>query len=179
MIEKLGFVLVLIIALIAINFLESSYAVTIEYEVFRPKILVAPTVCTIVPDLEKNPLLSKNYFDRMLKETKTAVFEWETKLKAKSPKNPDNWEINYVEIPVNKQEAYNYEGCHMFIQFQDKPDDENKWISTLGESEFEFGSSGRTNIIVYYQNIGGCHDESRGSLSDSICTGLQLAPPDQ
>jgi len=142
--------------------LQQITAYTVDYETHSPRINSPPQVCTIVPNHENNEYLNENYVTRLVHETKNAISEWETKLKETTPKRADKekWEINYIDIPVNDQSNYNYENCHVFIHFEPKPSDKKDFYRKIGESQYELGETGRTNIIVYYADIKFCvtHD---------------------
>jgi hypothetical protein len=136
--------------------LSAAYQET--YEVHEPRFSHIPTVCTIAPDPTKDKYLSETYVGWILKETKNGILEWKGHLQNKAvyPKDKAKWEINYIEIPLADQKEYDYTKCDVFISFEQKPKDKKDWYSTIGESQYEANSTGRTNIIAYYAGITFC-----------------------
>lgn len=148
---------ILLIISLMFNPLGNVYGYSVEYEIFGPRIKKPPNVCAIIPETDN--YLNGNRLERFLKESKTAIIEWENHLKSKSVKTRYNWEINYIEIPVEKQAGYNYSECDVFIRFQPMPEDPNDWYKKAGETLFEASSTGRATIIVYYVAIETCRTE--------------------
>jgi hypothetical protein len=144
--------------LISTQTVLQASAYEVNYEVHEPRFFDIPTVCTIAPDPNKDEYLSEYYIEHILKETKVAISEWEVQLQTKVIYKQDKpkWEINYIEIPLADQEKFDYKECDVFILFEAKPKDKKDWYSTIGESQYETGNTGRTNIIVYYAGIQVC-----------------------
>jgi len=151
----------LAIFIIAIQNIPQSSAYEVTYEVHEPRFSDIPTVCTVAPDPNKDEYLSEVYVGWILKESKVAVSEWEVQLqnKAISKIDKENWKINYIEIPLADQKKFDYTVCDVFISFEAKPKDKEAWYSTIGESQYEAGETGRTNIIVYYAGIEFCRSK--------------------
>ncbi len=142
---------------VGLNFQDSS-AYEVTYELQDKRILSMPLVCVIEP--EKNDYLSEKFIDLLMKETKVAVAEWEVRLKQAEQKNYRHlWEINYTKVPVSEQGTFLYDQCHVFITFEDKPQDENEWYKKIGRTQYEVRTTGRSNIIIYYAGIDFCKTE--------------------
>jgi len=137
--------------------LGNVYGYSVEYENFGPQIKKPPNVCVIIPEMDN--YLNGNRLERFLKESKNAISEWENHLKSKADQFRYNWEINFIQISVEKQEEYNYSECDVFINFQPIPEDPNDWYKKAGESIYEAGSTGRATIIAYYVAIETCITE--------------------
>ncbi len=148
---------ILMLIILMFNNLGNVYGYSVDYENFGPRIKKPPNVCVIIPETDN--YLNENTLERFLKESRNAILEWENHLKSKADKFRYNWEINYIQIPVEKQDGYNYSECDVFIHFQPKPDDPNDWYKKVGESIFEVGSTGRATIIAYYNAIETCITE--------------------
>jgi len=153
---KILLIIAVIISVIAGTGLPNAFAYNVEYEVHSPRIFNTPLVCIIIPDYNNEKLLSENYVDRIITETKVSIEEWEFHLKSQAKKNKDNWDIEYIRIQPELQNSFDYEQCQIFIHFEAKPLNSEDWIKILGDSEYELGDSGRTNIVIYYQQIGWC-----------------------
>lgn len=151
-------IIVLLCFLIISQVVLQAYAYEVNYETHAPRFTHIPTVCTMEPDITKDEYLSKDDVGWMLKESKTVINEWEADLQNKVNNNKEKpkWEINYVEIPLDKQKNYDYKSCDVFITFEAKPKDKTDWYSQIGESQYEAGNTGRTNIIAYYAGITFC-----------------------
>ncbi len=158
LIKKYAIVIIVIFSIGVLSSISQISGYSVEYQIHTPKIKQIPLVCTIVPDFENNDYLNKNYVNRLQKETEIAISEWEVKLKETEAKrdNKEKWEINYVNIPLTEQTTFNYENCHVFIQFEPKPKDVKEYFRVLGQSQYEYGKTGRTNIIIYYADIKYC-----------------------
>ena len=132
-------------------------AYEVNFEVHEKRIFSNPTICTIEPDLEKHPAINEAYVKRILSETQIAIQEWEVKLKQKATKkDKENWTMEYKNVPLDIQDTFDYAKCHVFIQFESIPPNEEEWYATLGHTDYELGESGRSNIIVYYQAVKWC-----------------------
>lgn len=138
-----------------------SFAYEETYEVYEPRFSHIPTVCTVAPDPKRDNYLSEIEVEWLLKETKVAISEWEVQLQNKAVYNKEKakWEINYIEIPLAEQKKFDYDVCDVFISFEPKPKDKENWYSTIGESQYEAGNTGRTNIIIYYAGITYCFSQ--------------------
>jgi len=154
-------ILLSIIIVIGLTMIQHQvFAYNIEFEVREPVIKYTPLVCTIVPDHQTSDYLSEKYIERILVESKNGISEWEVRLKLGTTRNDrENWTINYEQIPLGKQADYNYDTCDIFIQFEEKPAEEEDWYEKVGDSQYEAGNTGRTNILVYYAGIKYCKSE--------------------
>jgi len=146
------------LVMVLIPSLQQSSAYEVTYDLQDKRILSIPLVCAIEP--EKNDHLSEKFIDLLMKEAKRAVAEWEVRLKQAEQKNFRHlWEINYTQIPVSEQGTFLYDQCHVFITFEEKPQDENDWYKKIGLTQYEVGITGRSNIIIYYAGIDFCKTE--------------------
>jgi len=158
---NIGILSIILIFIISQFLSQSSEAEEGKFQINGPRISGIPTVCTIEPDINQDEYLSEYYVEKILKDSRNAIGEWETHLKHKTiyEKNKANWEINYVDVPLEEQDEFNYDTCTIFITFESKPQDKNKWFSYIGESQYEAGNTGRTTIIVYYAGIQFCRSQ--------------------
>jgi len=154
-------IIALIFSILLIQNIPQSLAYEVEYEVHGPRISGIPTVCTIEPDPAQDEYLTEYYVEKILTNTRHAIGEWETQLKHKViyEKNKANWEINYVKVPLEEQDKFDYDTCTVFITFEPKPQDKSKWFSYIGESQYEAGNTGRTTMITYYAGIQFCRSQ--------------------
>lgn len=150
------FITILFIFGILVGF-SNSYGYQIKFDTLGKKIKDIPTVCVITP--EKKNYLDDQQIENLMREAKNSVSEWVVKLKSKAYINRDNWEINLVEIPFYNQSSYDYDHCKIFIQFKERPENQNDWYKKLGETQYEYGQTGRSNILIYYGEIGFCFSE--------------------
>ena len=158
MIKKYAILIILVFSIGILSSLSEVSGYSAEYQIHTPRINQIPQICTIVPDFENNDYLNENYVNRLLKETEVAISEWEVKLKETEKKRGDKekWEIGYINIPLTEQLTFNYENCHVFIQFEPKPEDTKDYFRVIGQSQYESGKTGRTNITIYYADIKYC-----------------------
>ena len=158
MIKKYAILIILVFSIGILSSLSEVSGYSAEYQIHTPRINQIPQICTIVPDFENNDYLNENYVNRLLKETEVAISEWEVKLKETEKKRDDKkkWEIGYINIPLTIQSTFNYENCHVFIQFEPKPEDTKDYFRVIGQSQYESGKTGRTNITIYYADIKYC-----------------------
>ena len=165
---------IVLVAIVIVN-PSQTFGYTIEYKTNGPQIHITPLVCAIIPDYKNSEILSENYVSRLMKETEVAISEWEVQLQQAVlyPENKGFWEINFVEIPVGEQDSYNYENCHVFIQFEVRPTDQDQWYKTLGMTEYEKGNTGRASIIVYYLNVNLCMTQDSKYYYYDPCYGTE------
>ena len=151
----------LMLVILAGQNIPQSLAYEVEYQVHGPRISGIPTVCTIEPDPTQDEYLTESYVGIILTDTRNAIGEWESQLKNKIiyEKDKANWEIKYVDVPLEEQDYFDYDTCTVFITFEPKPQDKSKWFSYIGDSQYEAGNTGRTTMIVYYAGIKFCVSE--------------------
>lgn len=85
-----------------------------------------PTVCIFqTSDIRVN----EKTWNRWYSEAKNAIDEWETILKSRTSTSIANWDIEVIEIPLDKQSSYNSAGCDIKIYFTNRPPPEKpSWL---------------------------------------------------
>jgi len=154
--------LILVIFLMAsITFnVQTSFGYTVTFEEWGTKIQKIPTVCILEPTHEDDKYLTEIFVERLMKETRTSIAEWEVRLKqTERSRDKSMWEINQITIPPEGQKEFNYQECNVFIHFRDKPELEEDWYKVLGKTRYEQGTTGRTEITAYYAGIEFCKTE--------------------
>jgi hypothetical protein len=71
------------------------------------------------------------------------------------------WEINQISIPLEDQKDFDYDICHIFIKFMEKPESQDEWYKLLGKTVYEIGDTGRSDITIYYGSIKFCKTEDK------------------
>jgi hypothetical protein len=155
-------VLGLVLASIVLFSFQSSFGYTVNYEKWGPKIKDVSTVCIIEPDYPNNDVLSESFAKRLMDETRISISEWEVQLQSSERgRDKSMWEINQIPISLEKQDGFDYDQCHIFIKFKDKPDSQDEWYKLLGKTIYEIGDTGRSDITIYYNNIKFCKTEDK------------------
>ena len=153
-------ILGIVLASIVLFSVQTSYAYTVSYEKWGLKIKDISTVCILEPDFPNSEILSETFSNRMMDETRISVNEWMVQLQiAERGRDKSMWEINQIPIPLTQQEDFDYDQCHIFIKFEERPESQDDWYKLLGKTEYELGDSGRSDITVYYQSIKFCKTE--------------------
>ena len=155
---KYTIIVSLLVVILLVQNIPQSFAYEVDYEIHGPRISEIPTVCTIEPDPNKDEYLTEYYVEKILKDSKNAIREWEAQLQNELiyQKSKANWEIKYVDILLDEQKDYDYSHCTIFITFEAKPEKKSEWYSKIGESQYEAGNTGRTTLIIYYAGIEFC-----------------------
>ena len=142
-------ILGIILASIVLFSFQTSYAYTVSYEKWGLKIKDISTVCILEPDFPNSKILSETFSNRMMDETRISVNEWMVQLQiAERGRDKSMWEINQIPIPLTQQEDFDYDQCHIFIKFEERPESQDDWYKLLGKTEYELGDSGRSDITV-------------------------------
>lgn len=140
-------ILFLIVSIVSLS-VSPAFAYEISYEFNGTKLLKNPTVCGV--ELQDDRI-SKNQKERIMKELKNSIDEWEAKLQNSNVKNKEVWEINYVEI-TSKNDKLDID-CDVKIIFEPKPSNEWEYFDVLGKAEPEINVE-KTLITIYYLDIG-------------------------
>jgi hypothetical protein len=132
------------------------------YEKWDSRIANIPTVCVIEPDHKNSQILSETYAKRIADETRISVAEWEVLLQNfERSRDKSMWEINQISIPLEDQKDFDYDICHIFIKFMEKPESQDEWYKLLGKTVYEIGDTGRSDITIYYGSIKFCKTEDK------------------
>ena len=155
-------ILGLVLASILLFSFQSSFGYTVNYEKWGPKIKDVSTVCIIEPDYPKSKILSESFAKRIMDETRISIGEWQVLLQnMERGRDKSMWEINQIPITLEQQSEFDYDQCHIFIKFKEKPDSQDEWYKLLGKTTYEIGDTGRSDITVYYNNIKFCKTEDK------------------
>ncbi len=153
-------ILGIVLASIVLFSFQTSFAYTVTYEKWGLKIKDISTVCILEPDFPNSEILSESFSNRLMDETRISVNEWMVQLQiAERGRDKSMWEINQIPIPLTQQEDFDYDQCHIFIKFKERPESPDDWYKLLGKTEYELGDSGRSDITVYYESIKLCKTE--------------------
>ena len=160
---------ILLIVIITLN-VQTSFGYNVIFEEWGTRIQNTPTICIMKPDYEDDKYLTEIFANRLMSETRIAIDEWEVHLKqSERTKDKSMWEINQIEIPFEEQMEFNYEECNVFIHFSDKPELEEDWFKVLGVTSYEQGSTGRSEITIYYAGIEICKTEDKKFIYYDPC----------
>ena len=155
---KKSILLISFIVLITLN-VQTSFGYNITFEEWGAKIQEIPTVCIIEPTPKSDKYLTEVFVGKLMEGTRVSIEEWESLLKqSERTKDKSMWEINQILIPFDEQE-FDFQECNVFVHFRDKPELEEDWYKVLGQTKYEQGSTGRTEITVYYAGIELCKTE--------------------
>jgi hypothetical protein len=139
---------------------QTSLGYSVTFEDWGSRIKEIPLVCILEPTHENNEILTEDFVERFMQETQWAIGEWEAQLKiSERSRDKSMWEINQILIPFEEQKEFEYDKCNIFIHFKDKPELESDWYKVLGNTQYEQGDTGRTNITIYYTAIDFCKTE--------------------
>ncbi len=72
----------IVLASIVLFSFQSSFAYTVTYEKWGPKIKDVSTVCIIEPDHPSSEVLSESFANRIMDETRISVAEWQVQLQS-------------------------------------------------------------------------------------------------
>jgi hypothetical protein len=156
---KKSILLVFFTVLIAIN-VQTSFGYEATFEEWGTKIQGTPTVCAIEPIVGSDKYLTDAFVEKLMDGSRVSIDEWEVLLKqSEKSKDMSKWDINYITVSADEQENFDYQECNVFIHFREKPELEEDWYKVLGKTIYEQGSSGRSEITVYYAGIEFCRTE--------------------
>ena len=152
----------IVLASIVLFSFQSSFAYTVTYEKWGPKIKDISTVCIIEPDYPNSKILSETFAKRIMDETRISIAEWQVQLQSfERGRDKSMWVIDQIQIPLEKQEGFDYDVCHIFIKFKEKPESQDDWYKLLAKTEYEIGDTGRSDITIYYTSIKFCKTEDK------------------
>jgi len=155
-------ILGIVLASIVLFSFQSSFAYTITYEKWGPKIKDISTVCIIEPDYPNSEILSETFAKRIMDETRISVAEWQVQLQNfERGRDKSMWTIDQIPISLEKQKDFDYDQCHIFIKFKERPESQDEWYKLLAKTEYELGDTGRSDITIYYTSIKFCRTEDK------------------
>jgi len=168
---KKSILAIFLIVLVTFN-VQTSFGYSVTFEDWGNRIKEIPLVCILEPTLENDKYLTEIFVERLMKEALFAIGEWEVMLKhSERSRDKSMWEINQIIIPLDEQKEFNYQECNVFVHFRDKPELEEDWFNVLGKTKYEQGTTGRTEITVYYASIGLCRTEDERFIYFDPCFG--------
>ena len=139
---------------------QSSFAYTVNYEIWDARILDIPTVCIIEPDYTNSEILTETFAGRLMDETRISVKEWMVQLQiSERGRDKSMWAINQIPVLIEDQEGFDYDKCTVFIKFKEKPESKDEYYKLLGKTSYELGSTGRSDTSIYYAAIELCKTE--------------------
>ncbi len=139
---------------------QTSFGYSVTFEDWGKRIKEIPLVCITEPAHENHEYLTKQFTERLMKETQWAIEEWESHLKqTEKTRDKSMWTINQMTIPFEEQKEFEYDKCYIFINFKDKPELEEDWYKVLGKTQYEQNNTGRSDITIYYKQVEFCRTE--------------------
>ena len=155
-------ILGIILASIVLFSFQSSFAYTVTYEKWGPKIKDISTVCIIEPDYLNSEVLSETFAKRIMDETRISIAEWQVQLQNfERGRDKSMWTIDQIPISLEEQKEFDYDKCQIFIKFKERPESVDEWYKLLGKTEYELGDTGRSDITIYYTSIKFCKTEDK------------------
>jgi len=152
----------IILALIVLFSFQSSFAYTVTYEKWGPKIKDVSTVCIIEPDYKNSEILSETFAKRIMDETRISIAEWQVLLQSyERGRDKSMWIIDQIPISLEQQDGFDYDQCQIFIKFKERPESQDDWYKLLAKTEYELGDTGRSDITIYYESIKFCKTEDK------------------
>ena len=160
MLKKL--ILGIVLASFVLFSYQSSSAYTVTFEKWGAILKENPTVCIFEPDYQDSQILSENFAGRIMDETRISVNEWMVQLQtAERGRDKSMWEIKQIPISLDEPEEFDYDQCHIFIKFKEKPESQDDWYKLLGKTSYEVSDTGRSDITIYYTSIKFCKTEDK------------------
>ncbi len=155
-------ILGIILATIVLFSFQSAFAYTVTYEKWGPKIKDISTVCIIEPDYPNSKILSETFAKRIMDETRISINEWQVQLQSfERGRDKSMWIIEQIPISLEEQKEFDYNQCHIFIKFKERPESQDEWYKLLAKTEYELGDTGRSDITIYYTSIKFCRTEDK------------------
>ena len=152
----------IVLASIVLFSFQSSFAYTITYEKWGPKIKDVSTVCIIEPDYPNSEVLSETFANRIMDETRISIAEWQVQLQSfERGRDKSMWTIDQIPIALEQQKEFDYDQCQIFIKFKERPESQDEWYKLLGKTDYELGDTGRSDITIYYESIKFCKTEDK------------------
>ena len=130
-------------------------AFEVSYKPNGIKLEPNPTVCTIEPTEAD---LSSKEIEKLMKQTKLAVDEWEAKLKGQTREYKDNWDFTYIEIG-DRNRIDPDRNCNITFVFEPKPVIAEEYF-TLGTADYD-AETHTSLITIYYLEIEECYHSER------------------
>jgi hypothetical protein len=156
------FLLGITLSLAVLVSFQSAYGYNVTYEKWDARITNIPTVCIIEPDYLNSKVLSENFANRLMDETRISVNEWMVQLQiSERGRDKSMWEIRQIPITLEMQNGFEYDQCTVFIKFTEKPESKDEYYKLLGKTSYELGKTGRSEITVYYAAIELCKTEDK------------------
>jgi len=163
-------ILGIVLASIVLFSYQSSLAYTVTFEKWGAILKENPTVCIFEPDYQNSQILSENFAGRIMDETRISVNEWMVQLQtAERGRDKSMWKINQIPISLDGPEEFDYDQCHVFIKFKEKPESQDDWYKLLGKTSYEVGDTGRSDITIYYASIKFCKTEDKDWIYFDPC----------
>ncbi len=155
-------ILGIVLASIVLFSFQSSFAYTVTFEKWGPKIKDVSTVCIIEPDYPNSEVLSESFAKRIMDETRISIAEWQVQLQNfERGRDKSMWIIDQIPVYLEKQNGFDYDVCQIFIKFKEKPESQDEWYKLLGKTVYEVGDTGRSDITIYYTSIKFCKTEDK------------------
>ncbi len=152
----------IVLASIVLFSFQSSFAYTVTYEKWGPKIKDVSTVCIIEPDYPKSKILSETFAKRIMDETRISIAEWQVQLQNfERGRDKSMWTIDQIPVALEQQKEFDYDQCQIFIKFKERPESQDEWYKLLGKTDYELGDTGRSDITIYYESIKFCKTEDK------------------
>jgi tetratricopeptide (TPR) repeat protein len=149
------FSLIFLISILVYTDATQAFAFEVSYKPNGIKLEPNPTVCTVEPI--DSDLTSKE-IEKLMKQTKLAVDEWEVKLQAETRNNKDAWAFEYIVID-EKRNADAHQDCNITFVFEPKPAVVEEYF-ILGISDYD--AKTQTSLItIYYLGIEECYHTER------------------
>jgi len=152
----------IVLASIVLFSFQSSFAYTVTYEKWGPKIKDVSTVCIIEPDYPNSEVLSETFANRIVDETRISIAEWQVQLQNfERGRDKSMWTIDQIPVALEQQKEFDYDQCQIFIKFKERPESQDEWYKLLGKTDYELGDTGRSDITIYYESIKFCKTEDK------------------
>ncbi len=152
----------IVLASIVLFSFQSSFAYTITYEKWGPKIKDVSTVCILEPDYPNSKILSETFANRITDETRISIAEWQVQLQNfERGRDKSMWTIDQIPVALEQQKEFDYDQCQIFIKFKERPESQDEWYKLLGKTDYELGDTGRSDITIYYESIKFCKTEDK------------------
>ena len=152
----------IVLASIVLFSFQSSFAYTVTYEKWGPKIKDVSTVCILEPDYPNSKILSETFANRIMDETRISIAEWQVQLQSfERGRDKSMWTIDQIPIALEQQKEFDYDQCQIFIKFKERPESQDEWYKLLGKTDYELGDTGRSDITIYYESIKFCKTEDK------------------
>ena len=151
------FSIILITSIILWSNPSEGFAFEVSYKPNGIKLGPNPVVCIMEPTDED---LSTKEIEKLMKQTKIGIDEWEAKLKGQTRDYKDSWHFNYVEV-TDRNRIDPDRSCDITFVFEPKPLIAEEYF-TLGTADYD-AETHTSLITIYYLEIEECyHSEKDG-----------------